>query len=392
MGTLGNFHSQRQKRQRRLNKIWMVLIGILAIVAGVGLIILSFQLPDWLPEGYGETASSTLMAVGQVAISVSVTALLFEHFGYVDYTVNRVCDALSRDEVLHVLDDARKKELKDILFEDIYLGHQPAQAPKELVDQLDKDIDTLLKDYYYEEFHTSCDISMVTAQDGQRYFCKHIHRAITVRPIRKEKPCQVSRLFYLRTNDIPSGTKDLRGNELLPVKFLKVVVNDQELEEGKDYHLDGRKDKDAGPYSINYTLLLNNKSLLEIGTHLRIELVYMSHVLSTDPLYSVTVDKPCKFFSCQINSNISDYNLHIKSYGFMAFGDSTRRMHIETQNGVNVRFRSWILPGDGTVVVLKPKQSVPVCPVHGGLPSQACPGWDYADVSEQKEKAAAGAS
>lgn len=388
MGILGEYHSQRKKRQRRLNKIWMILIGVLVIVAGVGLIILSFQLPEWLPDGYGETASSTVMAIGQVAISISVTALLFEHFGYVDYTVNRVCDALSQDEVLSVLNDSRKRDLKDILFEDIYLGHDPAQAPKELVAQLDKDIDTLLESYYYEEFHTSCDISMITAQDGQRYFCKHIHRAITVRPIQKGKSCQMSRLFFLRTNSIPSGTKNLHGDILLPVKFLQVSVNGQELEEKKDYQLTDAYDKDAGPYSINYRLILNDKKLLEIGDQLRIELAYVTHVLSTDPLYSVTVDKPCKFFSCHINSNISDYNLHIKSYGFMALGDNTRRMHIETQNGVNVRFRSWILPGDGTVVMLTPKQSAPACPIYGGLPSPVCLVRGGADALPEEEATA----
>ena len=380
MGTLDEYHNRRKKRQRRLNRNWMTLIGIVGITIGIVLTIISLHFPSWFPKKWEEVFSSIFMSGGQVALSISVTSMLFEHFGYVDYTVNRVCDALADDAVLNVLTDSRKKQLKDILFEDIYLGRQPAQAPKELVEQLDGDIDTLLEDYYYEEYYTSCDISMVTAQDGQRYFRKHIHRALTIRPIRKEKSCRVTRVYYLRTNDIPSGTRDLRGDPLQPVKFLQVTVNNRELAEGTDYSLEDRKDKDAGPYSINYVLKLKDESLLEIGERLRIELVYLTHVLSTDPLYAVTVDKPCKFFSCHIHNTMSDYNLHAKSYGFMAFGDSTRRMLIETQSGVNVRFRSWILPGDGAVVVLTPKQSVPACPIHGGPPSPACLGQAFSAV------------
>lgn len=384
MGILGEYKNRQKKHQRRLNKIWMILIGILAIAAGVGMIILSFFLGDWLPEGYGDTAASTVMAVGQVAISVSVTALLFEHFGYVDYTVNRVCDALAHDEVLNVLNDSRKKELKDILFEDIYLGRQPAQAPKELVEQLSVDIGDLLESYYYEEFHTSCDISLIIAQDGQRYFRKHVHRTITMKPIQQGGQCRASRLFFLRTNGIPEGTKDIWGNELLPVQFLQVRVNDQPLEQNRDYRSEVSQDSDAGPYSINYKLVLNDVDLLEIGENLRVELVYVTHVLATDPLYAVTVDRPCKFFSCHISNSAPDYNLHVKSYGFMALGNSRRRMHIETRNGVTVRFRSWILPGDGTVAVLTPKQSTPVCPIHGGPLGTGCP---EAGMTEEMEPA-----
>lgn len=361
MGVLGEHKKRQKERQRRLNQHWMVQGAIIIAIVGVIVILFSSVLKKWLPVKYGEMAASMVIALGQAAVSISVTALLFERFGYVDYTVERVCEALADDGVLNVLNDDRKKELKDILFEDIYLGRQPAQDPKALVNQLSTDIGDLLNSYYYEEHHTSCDISMITAQDGQRYFRRHVHRAVTIRPIRQGRECRVSRLYFLRTNGIPAGTRDCFGNELLPVKFLRVSVNDRPLEQDKDYRLEISKESDAELYSARYELILNDENLLEREESLRVELVYVTHAHPTDPLYSVTVDRPCKFFSCHIINSIPDYNLLTKSYGFMALGNSGRRMRIEMESGEMVRFRSWILPGDGTVAVLTPKQSASVC-------------------------------
>ena len=203
MGAFRETDSRRRRQQRQLNRNWMLLVGALAILTGVILIYLSSHLPEQMPEEYRDMTASTIMPLGQVMISISITALLFERFGYVDYTVSRVCDALTRDEVLNVLDARRKEELKELLFEDIYLGHQPAQDPGQLVQQLNEDINVLLADYYYEEYHTSCDISIITAQDGQRYFRKHISRIITVRPIQADRQCELTRLYYLHTHDIP---------------------------------------------------------------------------------------------------------------------------------------------------------------------------------------------
>lgn len=359
MGTFTNNRIKQRKRQRRLNKGWMLFVGILAVIVGISLIFFSSHVPQWIPTEYSQLISSTVMPLGQVIISVAVTALLFEHFGYVDYTTNRVCDALARDEVLNVLTSGRKEELKDLLFEDIYLGHQPDQDPMQLVRQLDKDTDELLADYYYEEYHTSCDISIMVAQDGQYYFRKDIHRTFTAKPIRADHKCQLSRLYHSSTNDIPSGTRDSLGHELTAVSFTRLVFNDKPLEYGKDYRL-VKEDKEGNPtYATSYRLKLTNENLLKIDCQgLRVEMAYTTHVRCTDPLYSITVDKPCKSFSCHFSINIPNYNLHVKSYGFMAFGSSTRKMHIQTQNGVTVRFRSWILPGDGAVAVLTPKQSI----------------------------------
>ena len=378
MGAFRETDSRRRRQQRQLNRNWMLLVGALAILIGVILIYLSSHLLEQMPEEYRDMTASTIMPLGQVMISISITALLFERFGYVDYTVSRVCDALTRDEVLNVLDARRKEELKELLFEDIYLGHQPAQDPGQLVQQLNEDINVLLADYYYEEYHTSCDISIITAQDGQRYFRKHISRIITVRPIQADRQCELTRLYYLHTNDIPPGTKSQDGHELSPVRFTELSINDKKLLPETEYQLVRDKNTDSSPYSVNYELKLKDHSLLKLTDgQLRVKLVYTTHVLCTDPLYSITVDKPCKSFSCHFSSNIPDYNLHVKSYGFMSFGSSTRKMHIQTQNGVTVRFRSWILPGDGAVAMLMPKQSAAACPIYASrLYRSGCPAED----------------
>lgn len=156
--------SKRSSWSNRLNKSWIHILGFLILTIGVVCIVASFEVPIWVPAKRAEGFSEVTMVIGQILVSISVTALLFEQFGYADYTTRRICDVLVRDEVLDILSQKRKEELKDRLFEDIYLGRLPEPDPLRLVEQLDEDIDRLLADYYYEEYNRSTKSPISKAQ------------------------------------------------------------------------------------------------------------------------------------------------------------------------------------------------------------------------------------
>lgn len=366
MGIFSENDEKRKQRDRKINKGWRSMTGALLVLVGIAAVIASVG----LPEAHRGAVSAISMTVGQALISIGVTAFLFEHFGYVDYTVDRVCDALARDEVLHVLEKDRKKELKGILLEDIYLGRAPALDPQLLVRQLNNDIGRLLEDYYYEENYVTCDISLVTAQDGQEYFRKLIHRFFTVRPIQEGKDCCLDRLYFSRTNPIPDGVFDEENKAIRPVQFTSLYIDDKKLEFGTDYTVSEEELERDSTYPIACQLKLRDENQMRFSSGaVRVSMTYMTHVRTTDPLYSVTVDKPCKEFSCYVNNGIPHYQLHMKSYGFMVYDTTDRKTHFHTRMGEVAHFSSWILPGDGVVAMLTPKLSPafpteerPVCP------------------------------
>ena len=349
--------SKQSSCSNRLYKSWIHILGFLILAIGVVCIIASFEIPVWVPAKRAEEFSDVTMVIGQILISISVTALLFEQFGYADYTTRRICDVLVRNEVLDILSQKRKEELKDRLFEDIYLGRQPEPDPLRLVDQLDEDIDRLLADYYYEFYYISCDISIVETLQGQKLFRKQIHRNLTARPIQTGKECTFKRLYQVQISGLEKDAKDKDGNPLAAVKITKLVIRGETLKEGEneDYYLKiSPQPDDASPYTNVYEIVLNSK-WTTFSNELRVEMTYETYVPYSDPYYSVTVDRPCKFFSCNFNFHADTHDLHVKGYGFMSKGDALRKHQIKMPYGVMVRYRSWILPGDGAVAFFYPK-------------------------------------
>lgn len=365
MGAFKNKKDRKEKNRKKLNSEWIRLVG--GVIIFVGLVfVIGAQLSIALITGRcGDVINSILMPLGQVLLSTGVTAMVFEHFGYADYTTGRVCDALASEEVLNVLDEQRKKELKDMLFEDIYLGRQPEKDPQELVRQIDGDMGTLLADYYYDEYHTFCDISLFEDKNGRKFIKKKIHRTITIKPIQAGKRCKVESLFYSRINMIDAVGDD--GEDLAPVKFDSLYIDDVKMEEGIDFKLSS-DECDHINYSSLYTIeMLRNgeaaeEQLMLENAEMRVRMDYTTYVSNEDMMYSVTVGKPCKSFFCNFNCNIPGYKLHVKSYGFMSFGRNmpdkkARRIDVRTETGVSVRFRSWLLPGDGAIIMIVPQKS-----------------------------------
>ena len=140
---------------------------------------LSILFKPLIPKDYSEVVASTCSTLGQIAISIGVTGMLFEHSGFADYAVRRMCDVLLRDETLRSLNMDRKQELKNLLFKNIYLGNKQTDDSHALLNQLDKDTDKLLSDYYYEEYITYCDMSFMETADGQiliaQEYAPHLH-------------------------------------------------------------------------------------------------------------------------------------------------------------------------------------------------------------------------
>lgn len=244
---------EQSRRKNRLNKSWIRILGLLIFIIGIVCIIASFELPIWVPKERAKAVSDITMVTGQILVSVSVTGLLFEQFGYADYTTRRICDALAQDEVLDILSQERKEEMKDRLFEDIYLGRSPEPDPLCLVKQLDGDIERLLADYYYEEFFTSCDISVVETQDGQKLFRKQIHRNLTACPIQTGRECTLERLYRVQRPGLKDGTKDRNGVVLDAVKITELIIQDETLTEGteediRDFYLKKARRRTPLPY------------------------------------------------------------------------------------------------------------------------------------------------
>ena len=104
-----------KRNHNRINKGWILLLGICLLLAGTIVMFISFVIPD---EGIWAILKQILSTLGQVVVSIAATAILFEHFGYVDYAVKRLCEVFTKDEVIKTLSTDKKKQFKNKLMTD----------------------------------------------------------------------------------------------------------------------------------------------------------------------------------------------------------------------------------------------------------------------------------
>lgn len=347
-----NNERKKDKNRNRINKGWILLLGFLLLMVGIILTIGSILIQilfssNWLTD----CIKSTILTLGQVLISISATAILFEHFGYVDYAVKRLRDVLTRDDVIATLSTDKKKEFKSKITKDLYLFGDTDENSLELISLLDNDMDQILSDYYYSEHITYVDF-FVRKIEGEKYFYKIIRRTFTAKPIKYGKTCKLDGILFLRTKAIGEN----ENSKIKNITISKLKINGKEISK-YDYSCDGEKKLvDGDHYDIEYILKINKEELITFNESCDIDISYETYTKYSDKIYAVTVDRPCRHFCCHFNIDTSKYDITLKGNGFMCYKNQQRKREIKTYNGKMLRFLSWILPGDGVVSVINEKK------------------------------------
>lgn len=342
------------------NKYLITFTAGIIIVLGVLLIVISqywgsTTVFEQLSENEKDILVTATYSVGQVLVSTGITSVLFEWFGYVKYAQQRLSEVLSEKAVLNVLTLERKKELKKDLMMDIYLGNSENQGANDLVALIDEQMDSILKDYYYDEYITYVDTTFEEIK-GKRFIKKTIRRTFQVVPIVKGTQCQLNRLIQLYT--VPC---DYLGEKNPPLSIKSVRINGKLL--GSDeYYVDSSEGRDADDdvniensiiYTKVHSLKLKNTKKLIFNDKIEVDLSYITLTPESDTSYSVTLDKPCKHFCMHYNLDFEKYELALRGNAFMVFGDKRKIRTVKTTNGTMIRFLTWALPGDGAVAVIK---------------------------------------
>lgn len=334
--------SKKKNTERFLNTAGLYLITIAGTLAGFLLMVVSPYIPPL------ETVLNTL---GQLAITISVGSLFMEWFGYVNYIRKRMCEILIEDEVINVLDLNRKKELKSALIKNIYMNNAPQLQNEEnnIATIIDNEMDNILQDYYFEECIMYIDASF-EPQNGSTYLKKKIRQTFTARTINKQW-CTLE--SPISTYFSPPETDDE------PLCLKKFCINNvpQDIASWKISTKPNTKEMKE-TYNSHYTLesvIAENKDLFSFNDKIDIDLEYTTLVPSDDLVFTYQIRKACKHFCIHFNVP-PEYKLLVEGFGFMSLGNTMRQRLIETDNGSMLRFLDWILPGNGVMFVIQPKQ------------------------------------
>ena len=274
------------KKEMFFNKISLWGVGVVGILVGIVLILISYHI------NFKDDVNSVIQMIGQTVISISVSSLLLEWFGYVNYTQKRMCEILAEDEVINILDMKRKRELKSALIKNIYMPNANFEE-NNIATIVDDEMDKVLKGYYYDEYITYIDAYKQNIGDNT----------------------------YIQT----SGTNEGDLKSTYP----------------NSYSLDKNNN--------------NFKKYMTFKDSIYVDMEYSTLVDMTDLMYSHQIDKACKHYCMHFNVKPNEFDITVLGFGFMSLGNTKRQRCVETNNGYMLRFLDWILPGDGVCVMLNSK-------------------------------------
>ena len=339
---------KESKKEIFFNKMSLWGVGVVGALIGIILIFISYHYT------FKDDINSVIQMIGQTVISISVSSLLLEWFGYVNYTQKRMCEILAEDEVINILDMKRKRELKSALIKNIYMPNASFEE-NNIATIVDDEMDKVLKGYYYDEYITYIDAYKQPIGDNT-YIKKDIRVTFTAKSVRGDK-CTIERLLSTYLKDIED--KDDSYNK--PVTLKKLVVNGEDITSiFKDSLTSGFNDGDLkNTYPNSYILDKNNdkfKDYMTFKDSIYVDMEYSTLVDITDLMYSHQIDKACKHYCMHFNVKPDEFDITVLGFGFMSLGNTKRQRCVQTNNGYMLRFLDWILPGDGVCVMLNVKK------------------------------------
>lgn len=330
---------KKEQAEMFFNKFSLIISSL--FICLVGILVITFS------TRFGKY-EDVAVTVAQLLISVSVGSMLLEWFGFVNYTRKRMSEILIGDEVLKVLNMKSKRELKSLLLKNIYMYNAPKLQNEEnnILMIIDRELDNILKDYYFEEYIIYTDVSILE-QNGKKYIKKYFRHTFKAKSINRKR-------CLLRTpinTYLKPPQEDLKAFELKSFKIngRQIDIKDWDVcEKNNDNEM-----KNIYPKHYTFEEIINkNKSLFSFKNEMDADFEYITLVETDDLVYTYQVSSPCKHFCIHFNAP-KEFKILMEGFGFMSTGNSQRQRCVETENGCMIRFLDWILPGNGVTAVLQ---------------------------------------
>lgn len=310
-------------------------------------------------EVYYNIVKPIVYNVAIIMIVLSIGTMLFELFGYLSFFRKRIAEVFTRKELVNILSNDYKKELKFNLLQSIYkLDTEDKSA---ILNLFDNQLSDVLQTYYYNlyDLHMECCIDDI---DGKKYITKRITKHIELKEMDSRKKNYYSTLINFSCKEIPNSKKDV-------LTIHSIRINGELLENRKDYqicdtgnysntkfNMFGRrvekkvkKDKNASefepyPKTIDVSLV----KPIEINKNLIVDVDYTTIVPIEDKLYSFKTDLLCKEVRATVGFKKDEFE--VLGNGFKFSTESKNDFvfnHHETLTEISTR--KWLLPGEGLI-------------------------------------------
>ncbi len=243
-------------------------------------------------------------------------------------------ETLVKHDFINRLSKNEMKGLKEKIETELYFRYNNHDK-NNFYNFFEQELSSLLNECYYKSYKTR-----IECQVTENYISKTIRKKFEiVNPSKKE--CTIKIPFGAEMQRV----EQVENNKLFQIK--KFVVD------SKDYtaNLKNRLEiLDNCPH-INdaYCVKVHTSWDIKVKKQCTIDMVIETIVHLNDVCFSNKITMPCKNYNIIFILNDPSYQLSWHSFGFMG-NHKDRIIEEPMDNGLEIGFKDWILPGDGVVI------------------------------------------
>lgn len=291
------------------------------------------------------TLNLLLKEIGIALFIVATITIVLEISDFKEYFIQRLQDIIVEDDYIQHLTPEKLERIHDKIENRLYNGDQRTE-PSSFYCKVQKEITDFVGKCYYEDMDITVECSVVEIA-GKRLFKKIIHRKVDIVNPTQEKVMEV----------IPVGSSlpKIDGLEKEELYILHSVrVDSKDITES--LRCDIQEIITNDPYCID----ADCDRLIEIpsSSKKRVETITETRVPLDDIHYWHRIMKPCKQYRVSFIMNDDNYVVGGTGFGFLhGVGLIKQMLTNRLKSGLVFRFNDWILPGDGVIFTITPKNS-----------------------------------
>lgn len=322
------------------------IVSLISIIIGTTLIFSAAYFELFFPPKnafylgiFGEIILTGIKSLGVAVITSTFINLL-------KYWVETT-ETLVKHNFINRLTNEEMKDLKAKIETELYFRDNDHDKDN-FYNFFERELSSLLNECYYKYYKTKIDCRIC-----ENYIHKTIRKKFEiVNPSKKE--CSIKIPFDAEMQKV----KDIDDKKLYQIKKFyvdskdfteqineKLSVDDNDSEEDKTYFSKDKCVENSDAYCVKVLAYWDVK----IKKSCTIEMVIETIVPIDDVCFSNKITMPCKEYNVIFILNDPSHQLTWHNFGFMG-NDKDRIIEEPMDNGLEVGFKDWILPGDGVVI------------------------------------------
>lgn len=308
-------------------------VSIISFVIGAALIFAASYFELFFPEKnafyLGILGDTLLAGIKSLGLAVITSTLINILKNWMESTENLVSNGY-----INHLTKCEMKDLKSKIESELYFRDNNHNKDN-FYNFFEQELSSLLNDCYYKVYKTKIECKV-----SEKYITKTIRKKFEiVNPSKKEAIVEIP--FGAEMQKV----EGVENDKLYVIKKFMVDSNDYTKEINDSLKIRENSSEFSDAYCVDvYTSWDVKVKKIQV-----IDMIIETIVPITDVCFSNKITKPCKEYNLIFILNDPSYQLSWHSFGFMG---NHKDMLVEEpmDNGIEIGFNDWILPGDGVVV------------------------------------------